>query len=66
MSVWARILIRYLSGFLISAGLLLPDDAAAIIGDPEIVNGVALAIGTLAAAVTETAYVLAKRWGWST
>jgi hypothetical protein len=66
MNVWSRIFLRYLSGFLISAGLLLPADAAAIIGDPEIVNAVALALGTLAAAVTETAYALAKRWGWST
>lgn len=63
MNVWARILMRYLSGFLISAGLLLPDDAAAIIGDPEIVNGVALLLGAIAGVVTERAYALAKRWG---
>ena len=66
MTVWARILIRYLCGFSISAGLLLPEDAAAIIGDPEIVSGVALAIGTIAAAATETAYAFAKRLGWKT
>jgi hypothetical protein len=66
MNVWARILLRYASGILISAGLLMPDDAAAIIGDPEIVNGVALLLGTVAAAVAETAYALAKRMGWRT
>jgi hypothetical protein len=66
MNVWSRILLRYASGILISAGLLMPDDAAAIIGDSEIVNGVALALGTVAAAVAETAYALAKRWGWKT
>lgn len=66
MTVWARILMRYLSGFLISAGIMLPADAAAIIGDPEIVNGVAIAIGAIAAAATEYAYALAKRFGWAT
>jgi hypothetical protein len=62
----ARIALRYLSGGLVSIGFLLPADAAAIIGDPEIVNAFAILLGLAASAAAEAAYAFAKRWGWRT
>lgn len=54
-----RILLRYLSGFLIAKGWLGPEyDLSA---DPDVVMAVGLAIG----AATEAAYVLARKLGWA-
>ncbi len=54
-----RILLRYLSGFLIAKGWLGSEyDLSA---DPDVVMAVGLAIG----AATEAAYVLARKLGWA-
>lgn len=54
-----RILLRYLSGFLIANGWLGSEyDLSA---DPDVVMAVGLAIG----AATEAAYVLARKLGWA-
>ena len=59
-AVLIRIALRYLSGFLIAKGWLgVEYDLSA---DPELV----LLIGVAIAAVTEAAYALAKRLGWTT
>lgn len=54
-----RILLRYLSGFLIAKGWLGSEyDLSA---DPDVVMAVGLAIG----AAAEAAYVLARKLGWA-
>jgi hypothetical protein len=60
----ARILLRYGSAALVTWGLLPADVAAGMADDPELVQGLAVAIGLIAAAVAETWYYFAKRyWG---
>ncbi|MFT3973348.1 MAG: hypothetical protein QM699_07825 [Amaricoccus sp.] len=54
-----RIVLRYLSGYLIAKGWLAHGtDLAA---DPDIVLAVGVAIG----AVTEVYYMIARKMGWS-
>ena len=55
----SRILARYIASALVTYGALAAPDAAAV--EPDI----AMALGIVLAAVTEAAYVLAHRWGWS-
>lgn len=61
-SVTARILLRYLAGYLILKGVLPEDIARMIENDPEI----AAVIGALIAAGVESLYAVAKRLGWRT
>lgn len=60
--VISRIIARYLSGGLMSIGLLSPDLAAQFAMDPD----VALVLGAIIGAVTEGAYAFAKARGWAT
>lgn len=60
--VISRIVARYLSGGLISIGLLSPDLAAEFAMDPD----VALVLGAIIGAATEGAYAWAKRKGLAT
>ncbi len=60
-----RILLRYVTLPLLAAGLILPEEQQALIGDPQIVGWVSTALGTVAPIIAEGWYVLAKRWGWS-
>lgn len=59
---FVRIGLRYVSGALVTYGLVSADTAATIQNDPVIVSVVGIALG----AATETLYGLAKRWGWRT
>lgn len=61
-AVTARILLRYLAGYLLIKGLLPEDVARMIENDPEI----AAAVGALIAAGVESLYAVAKRLGWKT
>lgn len=62
MSVYIRIALRYIAGYLALVGLLPEDIADMIANDPELaaVIGMALATGV------EAIYRLAKRLGWRT
>ncbi|RFZ89381.1 hypothetical protein D0Y60_01760 [Shinella sp. WSJ-2] len=61
-AVTARILLRYLAGYLILKGILPEDIAHMIENDPEIAAG----IGALISAGVESLYAVAKRLGWAT
>jgi hypothetical protein len=61
-AVTARILLRYLAGYLILKGVLPEDIARMIENDPEI----AAVVGALIAAGVESLYGVAKRLGWKT
>lgn len=58
----ARILARYLSSALVTAGFLAPDFAAQIGADPDII----MLVGAGLAAVAEWAYARAKKNGGPT
>lgn len=62
----ARIILRYLSGFLVSYGLLSPDMGSEFAVDPDLINVLVIALGAIAGAATEFYYWLAKRYGWPT
>jgi len=64
MSAAARILARYLIGFLIAKGLPIEDMGLA--SDPEVIALIEWAITGLFAIIIEGWYYLAKRWGWAT
>lgn len=55
----SRILARYIASALVTYGAFAAPDAAMI--EPDI----AVALGAGIAAMTESAYALARRWGWS-
>ena len=59
-AVLARILLRYLSGFLIAAGYLLPGTDLSL--DPDLVTACGFVLGI----AVETYYGLAKKYGWPT
>lgn len=57
----ARILLRLLSGYMISRGL--PDDVTDVLSDPAIVDGVDLAIAALMIVVSEGWLVIERKFG---
>lgn len=57
----ARILLRLLSGYMISRGL--PYDVTDVLSDPAIVDGVDLAIGALVLVVSEGWLVIERKFG---
>jgi hypothetical protein len=61
-----RILLRYATFPLLAFGLILPEEQADIIGDPEFVQWVSTALGIVAPFVAEGWYWIARRAGWST
>lgn len=61
-AVWTRIIARYLSGALVSYGVIPHEVGADLAMDPD----VALVLGAIIGAATEGLYALAKRWGWTT
>ena len=56
-----RIGLRYLAGYLVFKSIIPKDMAAMLADDPELVGF----IGACIAVVVETAYGLAKRFGWA-
>lgn len=60
--VYARILLRYLSGVLMTAGYLDAQLADMVAVDPDLLMLVGAAIG----AGTEGLYAVARRLGWAT
>lgn len=61
-AVWARILLRYGSGFLVGWGVLTDDEASELLLDPDVV----LVVGGFIAFMTESLYAMAKSRGWNT
>jgi len=61
-AVVVRIIARYLSGALVSYGIIPHEAAAELAMDPD----VALVLGALVGGITEIAYAYAKKWGWTT
>lgn len=57
----ARILLRFLSGYMMSRGL--PEDVTEVLSDPAIVDGVDVAIGALALTISEGWLMLERRFG---
>lgn len=64
--VIVRIALRYVAGALVSYGVLAPDDAAVITGDPELEQALVVAAGAVIGFATEVAYRLARKLGWAT
>lgn len=62
MSVWSRILLRYVLGYLVLYNVIPNDIAVIIQDDPEI----SILIGGALAAAVEAVTVVARRWGWKT
>jgi hypothetical protein len=60
--VIARILARYLSGALVSYGLIPHEVGADLAVDPD----VALVLGAIIGAATEGVYAFARKRGWTT
>lgn len=63
---WARIILRYGSGSMATWGLLSQEAARQIGNDPDVISIIATGLGIAVPAVTEGAYMLAKRKGWAT
>ncbi len=61
-AILARIIARYVSGGLMTIGVLSPDLADQFAMDPD----VALDLGGIIGVVTEGIYAWAKRHGWTT
>lgn len=66
MAVLARILLRYLAGFLVFKGLFAPDMGNVLATDPDILAWTQLGLGFAASGVAEAWYWLARKFGWST
>lgn len=60
--VIARILARYLSGALVSYGVIPHEVGADLAVDPD----VALVLGAIIGAATEGVYAFARKRGWTT
>lgn len=58
----ARILLRYISGALVTYGIFSAETGTQIAADPDLV----LLIGAGIGGITEIGYVIAKRMGWAT
>jgi tetrahydromethanopterin S-methyltransferase subunit E len=61
-AVIVRIVARYLSGALVSYGVIPQEVGADLAMDPD----VALVLGAVIGAVTEGVYAFAKKRGWAT
>lgn len=64
-AILIRIVLRYLSGFLVAKGLLSPGFYDLVSNDPELGTVIELALGGLAAVLAEGFYYLARRFRWA-
>ncbi|ARO14451.1 hypothetical protein BVG79_01105 [Ketogulonicigenium robustum] len=62
----ARIILRYVAAALVTYGVVAADMGRQIANDPDILNALTILIGAVVGVVTEAAYLLAKRLGWTT
>jgi hypothetical protein len=73
MAPLIRIVLRYLAGLLVGAGIFTPELAQELAADPELidiltqlVDWLIVATGVALGGLTEWAYRLAKKHGWAT
>lgn len=64
MSVFVRILLRYLAGMLVARGLLMESDGNMLASDPEVASFLEMAAGAALGTLSEGWYMLAKKFGW--
>ena len=62
----ARILIRYVSAFLIAKGFFDGETVRLLSEDPELAAILEIAIGAALGAASEAFYFIAKKYGWRT
>lgn len=65
MSVFVRIFLRWLAGFLIAKGIFSESDASMIATDPELAAMIEVGLGMALGAISEAWYFLARKFGWS-
>lgn len=66
LSVFIRLAMRYLAGALVAKGFMAPEMGDIILYDPEVNAAIQIGAGVAIGAVTEYAYAIARRLGWST
>lgn len=66
VALFSRILIMWLSGFLMSSGWINDELQQMLTTDPDITDAVQVAMSGAAAGVWWAWWRLAKRFGWST
>lgn len=66
MGVFARILLRYVSGYLVLKGFFSAEMSGQLQADADIINWLEIGLGAAAAGISEGWYWLAKKFGWST
>lgn len=59
----ARVLLRYIGGALMSAGVAINPGA---LTDPDLIQVMCFVLGALASGASEVWYILAKKYGWTT
>lgn len=59
----ARVLLRYIGGAMISAGVAI---SPGTLTDPDVVQVTCFLVGALASASSEIWYIVAKKYGWNT
>ncbi len=65
MSVFIRIVLRVLAGYLAGNGVP-PEIVEMVLGDPDVLEGLELVIGAALWFVVEVFYFMAKKFGWKT
>lgn len=63
--VAARIILRYLAGYLVARGLVTTDFGATLAGDADLASAAELLIGLGIGAASEGWYILARKFGWA-
>jgi hypothetical protein len=66
MSVWIRIALYLLAGWLYGSGYIGDEVKRLITDDPQVAYSIETAISLLISSVPVVWWRLAKRWGWST
>jgi hypothetical protein len=66
VSVYIRIALRYLAGYLVLHGVLSQDVADTLAGDPDVAAAAEALVGFAIAAGTEWYYRAAVKYGWPT
>lgn len=66
MSVLARILLRYVAGYLVLKGVFSAEMSGQLQADADIINWLEIGLGVAAGAISEAWYWAAKKLGWAT
>lgn len=65
MGAIIRIGLRYATFPLLYFGVITEHEASDLIADPEIAQWISLGLGIIAPIVSETWYLMARKFGWS-